>query len=172
MDQRLLEAALWDVHRVPSRRATLAEVSALGSLRQSDGALLVRRGGEEQLSLRAERDEAPACDEVALAYFRCGYTPADYPGPAEWTARELIERSAAIKCPNVAYHLAGTKKVQQVRFPCPINPYSLSLHPFLLAHPAFAVHPCAIFVWAATSDCSSWLRLPPQGCSPTLRSAR
>ena len=26
----------------------------------------------------------------------------------------LIERSKAIKCPNIYYHLAGTKKVQQV----------------------------------------------------------
>ena len=26
----------------------------------------------------------------------------------------MIERSKAIKCPNIAYHLAGTKKVQQV----------------------------------------------------------
>lgn len=49
-----------------------------------------------------------------MAYFRCGYTPADYPGEAEWAAREAIERSAAVKCPSVAYHLAGTKRVQQV----------------------------------------------------------
>jgi hypothetical protein len=34
---------------------------------------------------------------------------------SEWAARTLIERSAAVKCPTVAYHLAGTKKVQQVR---------------------------------------------------------
>ena len=26
----------------------------------------------------------------------------------------LLERSFAIKCPNVAYHLAGSKKIQQV----------------------------------------------------------
>ena len=26
----------------------------------------------------------------------------------------MIERSRAIKCPTIAYHLAGTKKVQQV----------------------------------------------------------
>ena len=25
----------------------------------------------------------------------------------------MIERSKAIKCPNIAYHLAGTKKIQQ-----------------------------------------------------------
>ncbi|RHY80066.1 hypothetical protein DYB31_015183, partial [Aphanomyces astaci] len=32
----------------------------------------------------------------------------------EWIGRTLVERSLAIKCPNIAYHLAGTKKVQQV----------------------------------------------------------
>ena len=26
----------------------------------------------------------------------------------------MIERSMAIKCPSIAYHLVGTKKVQQV----------------------------------------------------------
>lgn len=26
----------------------------------------------------------------------------------------MIERSMSIKCPSVSYHLAGTKKVQQV----------------------------------------------------------
>jgi glutathione synthase len=52
--------------------------------------------------------------EVAIAYYRAGYTPTDYPSDAEWAARLLIERSLAIKCPNIAYHLAGTKKMQQV----------------------------------------------------------
>ncbi len=42
---------------------------------------------------------------------RAGYTPVDYHGESEWNARELIESSLAIKCPNIAYHLAGTKKV-------------------------------------------------------------
>jgi hypothetical protein len=45
---------------------------------------------------------------------RAGYTPDDYPTESEWSARELIEYSAAVKCPNISYHLAGTKKVQQV----------------------------------------------------------
>lgn len=44
---------------------------------------------------------------------RAGYTPNDYPSEAEWSARLLIERSAAAKCPTAAYQLAGSKKVQQ-----------------------------------------------------------
>lgn len=52
--------------------------------------------------------------QIAIAYYRAGYTPTDYPTEAEWSARLKIERSLAIKCPNIAYHLAGTKKIQQV----------------------------------------------------------
>ncbi|XP_021934218.1 glutathione synthetase-like isoform X2 [Zootermopsis nevadensis] len=50
---------------------------------------------------------------VAVVYFRSGYEPAQYPSDNEWAARLMIERSLAIKCPSIHYHLAGTKKVQQ-----------------------------------------------------------
>lgn len=53
-------------------------------------------------------------NEVAVVYFRAGYSPKDYHGQAEWNARLKLERSTAIKSPSIAYHLAGTKKVQQV----------------------------------------------------------
>ncbi|XP_025204827.1 glutathione synthetase-like isoform X2 [Melanaphis sacchari] len=51
--------------------------------------------------------------KVAVVYYRAGYSPDHYFGEAEWSARLMIERSTAIKCPNIQYHLAGTKKVQQ-----------------------------------------------------------
>ncbi|KAL1400533.1 hypothetical protein pipiens_007348 [Culex pipiens pipiens] len=51
--------------------------------------------------------------EVTVIYFRAGYEPGHYYGPNEWSARLLMERSKAIKCPSIQYHLAGTKKVQQ-----------------------------------------------------------
>ncbi|XP_044747047.1 glutathione synthetase-like isoform X2 [Coccinella septempunctata] len=50
---------------------------------------------------------------IAVVYFRSGYEPEAYPTKKEWDARLLIERSQAIKCPSIQYHLAGTKKVQQ-----------------------------------------------------------
>lgn len=53
-------------------------------------------------------------DEVAVIYFRCGYSPDQYPTLNEWDARLMMERSLAIKSPSIHYHLAGTKKVQQV----------------------------------------------------------
>ena len=55
---------------------------------------------------------------ILLMYFtgRPCATPAIVrPVSAEWEARVLVESSLAIKCPNIALHLCGTKKVQQVR---------------------------------------------------------
>ncbi|XP_013382970.1 glutathione synthetase-like [Lingula anatina] len=51
--------------------------------------------------------------EVGVVYFRCGYSPNDYITEEDWTTRLRIERSTAIKCPNIYYHLAGAKKIQQ-----------------------------------------------------------
>jgi glutathione synthetase len=51
---------------------------------------------------------------VSVVYFRAAYTPNDFPTNNEWKAREIIEESTAIKCPNLAYHLIGAKKMQQV----------------------------------------------------------
>ncbi|GLH08444.1 Glutathione synthetase [Gryllus bimaculatus] len=51
--------------------------------------------------------------EIAVVYFRSGYEPSQYNSSDDWDARLLIERSQAIKCPTIYYHLAGTKKVQQ-----------------------------------------------------------
>ncbi|CAK9215967.1 unnamed protein product [Sphagnum troendelagicum] len=50
---------------------------------------------------------------VSVVYYRAGYSPDDYPSESEWDARLLLERSAAVKCPNISYHLAGAKKIQQ-----------------------------------------------------------
>jgi len=50
---------------------------------------------------------------VAVVYYRCGYEPGQYHTQKEWDVRLLIERSLAIKCPSIQYHLAGTKKIQQ-----------------------------------------------------------
>ncbi len=51
--------------------------------------------------------------QVSVIYFRCGYSPDQYPTEREWEARLLMERSRAIKSPSIHYHLAATKKVQQ-----------------------------------------------------------
>ncbi|XP_067130688.1 glutathione synthetase-like isoform X2 [Centruroides vittatus] len=50
--------------------------------------------------------------EVAVVYYRTGYDPSQY-NAKDWEIRLLIEKSKAIKCPSIRYHLAGTKKIQQ-----------------------------------------------------------
>lgn len=76
-------------------RKTLTEIAKEGKLQGEDRRLFV--DGQE----------------VAVVYFRCGYSPDQYHSEKEWEARIMIERSLAIKSPTIHYHLAGTKKVQQ-----------------------------------------------------------
>lgn len=94
-DQRLLQYQLWKNHRVRCFRVTLAEVHLKGKV-----------GGNEELLIDSK------C--ISVVYFRAGYTPDDFPTEYEWSARLLIEKSFAIKCPTIAVHLAGCKKIQQV----------------------------------------------------------
>lgn len=67
----------------------------------------------QQATLDQDRRLWLGSQEVAVVYYRSGYDPSLYHGAAEWAARLTVERSRAVKCPSVAYHLAGTKKVQQ-----------------------------------------------------------
>ncbi|CAH2044550.1 unnamed protein product [Thlaspi arvense] len=88
------QSSLRNTHNIVTIRKTLAEVENEGRV-QEDGTLIV--GGQA----------------VAVVYFRSGYSPTDYPSESEWNARLLIEQSSAVKCPSIAYHLTGTKKIQQ-----------------------------------------------------------
>eukprot|EP01061_Rhynchopus_euleeides_P005751 TRINITY_DN14924_c0_g1_i2.p1 TRINITY_DN14924_c0_g1~~TRINITY_DN14924_c0_g1_i2.p1 ORF type:complete len:503 (+),score=221.60 TRINITY_DN14924_c0_g1_i2:185-1510(+) len=94
-DQRILEQGLWKEHGVRVIRRSLQDVAARGRVNE-DGCLEV---------------DGLQC---LVAYFRAGYTPDDYPTEACWDARLLIERSSAVKCPSVPYHLTGAKKIQQL----------------------------------------------------------
>ncbi len=93
-DQLYLEYELFHAHGVRVERRSLAQIDA--SL---------------QLGPRAQLEIGDL--EASVVYFRAGYSPQDHPTDREWRARETIERSLAIKCPSIAYHLVGTKKVQQ-----------------------------------------------------------
>ncbi|NXE69836.1 GSHB synthetase, partial [Calcarius ornatus] len=66
----------------------------------------------EQGSLDASRRLYMDGQEVAVVYYREGYVPQVY-DEQNWEARLLLERSRAVKCPDIATQLAGTKKVQQ-----------------------------------------------------------
>ncbi|XP_055508707.1 glutathione synthetase-like [Leucoraja erinacea] len=92
-DQRCLEMNLWNRNLRVIRRQML-EIYERGTL--DDSKRLLVDGYE-----------------VAVVYFRTGYSPDDYLNEECWIARLMIERSMAIKCPNIATHLVGTKKIQQ-----------------------------------------------------------
>jgi len=126
-DQRLLEAELWRTHGLKVEFLTLEQVDARCSL-GANGSLLLAppppsatlasllpsSSSSSSFSSSSSAAAAAAPSPVSVVYYRAGYSPDDYPGEQQWRARSLIERSAAVKCPNVGYQLAGTKKVQQV----------------------------------------------------------
>jgi len=111
-DQRLLQFHLWEQHRVRVLRVTLADMQERGRLHapawyNGFGAFSAAPTGAKDHELLIDGYA------VSVVYFRAGYSPDDHPTEKEWAARLLIERSLAIKCPTIAYHLAGCKKVQQ-----------------------------------------------------------
>lgn len=52
--------------------------------------------------------------EAAVVYFRYCYDPKHYSFPDAWDTRLKLERSRAIKCPSINFHISGAKKFQQV----------------------------------------------------------
>ncbi|XP_038125544.1 glutathione synthetase [Cyprinodon tularosa] len=93
-DHRYIESELWK-RNIPTVRKRFDDVLETGSL-DLDKRLFV--DGKE----------------VAVVYFRNGYMPQNYTNEQSWDVRLMMERSLAIKCPDISTHLAGTKKVQQV----------------------------------------------------------
>jgi glutathione synthase len=100
-DQRLIEHDLWAEHNIRMIRVTFEEMANQGSLDPATSALLYTLPTGEQV-------------ELSTLYFRAGYSPDDLPTDKHWEARTMMEQSQAVKCPNAACHLVGTKKMQQV----------------------------------------------------------
>lgn len=92
-DQRILEAALAE-RGVAVIRCELEALLERASLRDGD--------------LRVDGRIA------ALTYFRAGYRPDELYSEGAREARRLLARSSSICVPDLATHLSGTKKVQQV----------------------------------------------------------
>lgn len=99
-DQRLLENEIWTSHQVSVQFHTLQYLYENSFVNEQQELCLKDKEGEET--------------KVSVVYYRAGYTPDDYPTDMQWQARIRMEHSNAIKCPNIGYHLAGTKKIQQV----------------------------------------------------------
>ncbi|ODV88400.1 hypothetical protein CANCADRAFT_146035 [Tortispora caseinolytica NRRL Y-17796] len=95
-DQRAIESYLIEQYNVRSIRLHFSKVLECTRVDPQSSVLYV------------------ADQPVSVVYFRAGYDPKEYTSDAHWRARELLERSYAIKCPSIITQLAGTKKVQQV----------------------------------------------------------
>ncbi|KAJ8370633.1 hypothetical protein SKAU_G00106610 [Synaphobranchus kaupii] len=91
-DHRYVENELWN-RNIPVIRRRFEDVCKTGLLDQ-----------DKRLFIDGQ--------EVAIVYFRNGYMPQNYTEQS-WEARLMMERSLAVKCPDIGTHLAGTKKVQQ-----------------------------------------------------------
>ena len=116
VDQRMLEYALWEKHHIPVVRLTLSQVFDCITLDEGNGRLLYTTSNDSGDSTTTITSTGKKQQEVAVVYYRAGYAPTDYPSGldgVEWSARVILERGRATKCPNLGYHLAGTKKVQQ-----------------------------------------------------------
>ncbi|XP_051516451.1 glutathione synthetase-like isoform X1 [Myxocyprinus asiaticus] len=92
-DHRYVENELWK-NNIPVVRRRFEDVCRTGSLDQ-----------QKRLFVNGQ--------EIAIVYFRNGYMPQNYTSEQSWEARLMMERSLAVKCPDISTHLAGTKKVQQ-----------------------------------------------------------
>jgi len=104
VDQRDLEFLLQQKHGVRMIRRTLFELATAAEMADGDGF-----GGRELIVPDGDKRVA-----AGVVYYRAGYTPDDYPSDTEWEGRAKVEHSSAIKCPDIFYHLFGTKKIQQV----------------------------------------------------------
>jgi len=93
-DQQWLSLKLYQSYGVKVVRKTLAEVDAEARLDDKRTLFI----GEQA---------------IAVVYYRSGYSPDDYRSDNDWKGRLLLERSSAVKCPSISYHLAGAKKIQQ-----------------------------------------------------------
>lgn len=93
-DQLGLEQLMWEKHKISTIRKILSEIYRDGKLRE--GHLVVDS------------------KTVAVTYFRAGYTPDDFSTKDAVKGRQLIEASSSIQVPDLAMHLSGMKKIQQV----------------------------------------------------------
>ncbi|KAI0831365.1 glutathione synthase [Trametes gibbosa] len=105
-DQRWLEYELLEKHSIRVVRQTFEQLAV--------SAQVVPRSRILRLKLSGLLPRGAESVEISTVYFRAGYTPTDYPSPAHYETRYLLESSVAIKCPSIQLQLAGGKKVQQV----------------------------------------------------------
>ncbi|KAL8968678.1 MAG: hypothetical protein Q9197_004752 [Variospora fuerteventurae] len=102
-DQLFLSVTLESTHQIPTFRLPFTRTLDHTIVSESAHRTLIYTPPHSPLTAY----------EVTLLYFRAGYSPTEYTSPTAWQARLHLERSAAIKCPSILTHLAGSKKIQQ-----------------------------------------------------------
>ena len=104
-DQVAISAALQTSHMIQVFRVTMIEVLTKTHIEQDNASrpLVYRPDGSLESTY-----------EVSTVYLRAGYSPDEYSSQSVWEARYQLELSAAIKCPSILTHLAGSKKIQQI----------------------------------------------------------
>jgi glutathione synthase len=95
MDQRHIEFHLWEKYSIKVLRKSLIQIY-------------------EEGKLTSNRELFVGDVEIAVIYYRAGYSPKEYPTDKEWSARRMMELSRASSSPSISYHLAGCKKIQQL----------------------------------------------------------
>ncbi|KAL4427350.1 hypothetical protein ABPG74_002321 [Tetrahymena malaccensis] len=93
-DQRYPEYLLARDHGIICKRRTFEQLIEQTEVKE-DGTMLVEG------------------DEIAVIYYRTGYSPDHFPNEEIWKIREKIELTKAIKCPSVNIILVGFKKLQK-----------------------------------------------------------
>lgn len=93
VSESLIEQCLWEVHTVPFVGMSLGDVMS---------------------RCRFEDNEIVIDDDciATVVYFRSGYVPENFHSEQCWHAREMIEQSRAVKCPDAGHHIVTTKTVQ------------------------------------------------------------
>ncbi|KAL9595773.1 MAG: hypothetical protein Q9219_006227 [cf. Caloplaca sp. 3 TL-2023] len=102
-DQLALSFTLQTIHRIPTFRLSFSSILDQTSVSETSFRTLIYHPPHF----------TGTAYEVTLCYLRAGYSPSDYTSSTAWSARLHLERSAAIKCPSILTHLAGSKKIQQ-----------------------------------------------------------
>lgn len=97
-DQRVIEYNLLKEYGIRSIRLTLDEVQERTYVKDEKRRLFVKSSDQE----------------IALVYFRAGYSPTDFKSQISWDNRLVLETSYAIKAPDLMTQLSGTKKIQQL----------------------------------------------------------
>ncbi|TCD62642.1 hypothetical protein EIP91_006595 [Steccherinum ochraceum] len=104
-DQRFLEYDLLEKHSIHVIRQTFDDLAKSAHVDPQTHVL--------KITPQSKQIAEPVAVEISTVYFRAGYTPNDYPTPAHYDIRGLLESSRAIQCPSIPLQLAGGKKVQE-----------------------------------------------------------